>query len=125
MDNKIEAILLFLQDNYAKQFTLKELSEACETNYFYLSSVFKRKVGISFSKYVKSLKIASAKTLLKESLKEIKEIAYELGYKSPNHFYTDFKSCVGMTPMEYRKKNKNIITQKILENLQNILNETK
>lgn len=125
MDNKIEAILLFIQENYAKRITLKEISDICETDYCYLSSVFKKKVGISFSKYLKSLRIESAKTLLKEGLKETKAIAYDSGYKSPNHFYTDFKSYVGMTPMEYRKKNKNIVAQNILENFQNKLSETK
>ena len=94
MDKKIEAILLFIQENYEKHFTLKELSEICDVNYCYLSSTFKKKTGMSFSKYIRSLKMESAKTLLKEGLFEIKEISYKLGYKSLTTFYCHFKSCV-------------------------------
>ncbi len=125
MDKKIEAILLFIQNNYAKQITLKKLSDICDTNYCYLSSEFKKKTGMSFSKYVKSLKIESAKTLLKESFLEIKEISYKLGYKSLTHFYLDFKSIVGIPPKEYREKNGDYITQKYSEKFQNKFNNTK
>ncbi len=116
MDQKIEAILLFIQENYDKQITLKELSDICDINYCYLSSIFKKKTGVSFSKYVKSLKIESAKTLLKESLFEIKEISYKLGYKSLTHFYQDFKSFVGIPPKEYRKKMRIVSFKNIQKN---------
>ncbi len=125
MDKKIEAIKLFIQENYYKKITLKKISDICDTNYCYLSSVFKKKTGVSFSKYVKSLKIESAKTLLKESLLEIKEISYKIGYKSLTHFYQDFKSLVGIPPKEYRKKNGDIFIQRYLEKLQNKINISK
>lgn len=125
MDKKIEAIKLFIQENYNKKITLNEISDICDTNYCYLSSEFKKKTGMSFSKYVKSLKIESAKTLLKESLLEIKEISYKIGYKSLTHFYQDFKSFVGIPPKEYRKKNGDIFIQKYSEKLQNKINISK
>lgn len=118
MDNKIEAILQFIQENYSKRFTLKEISEICETDYCYLSSVFKKKTGVSFSKHIKSLKMYSAANLIKESQIEIKEIAYDLGYKSLPHFYKDFKSQFGIPPKEFRKINGDQIIEKYSEKLQ-------
>ena len=125
MDKKIDAILSFIQDNYTKKITLKKISEICDTNYCYLSSVFKKKTGVSFSKYVKSLKMESAKNLLKEGLFEIKEIPQKIGYKSLTHFYKDFKFLVGMPPKEYRKINGECIAQNYLEKLQNKTNISK
>lgn len=74
---------------------------------------------MSFSKYVRSLKIERAKNLLKESPKEIKEIAYETGYRSLTHFYRDFKSLVGKSPSGYRKEYGRLSSQNFLKTIQN------
>jgi AraC family transcriptional activator of pobA len=37
--------------------------------------------------------------------KSISEIAYELGFKYPQHFTRLFKQRVGSTPLEYRNSN--------------------
>ncbi|MCJ7579327.1 MAG: AraC family transcriptional regulator [Candidatus Aminicenantes bacterium] len=125
VDHKIDAIIVCIQNNFTKQITLKELSEACEVNYCYLSSVFKKKVGVSFPKYVKSLRIKSAQALLKEGLKEIKEVAYESGDKSLTHFYIDFKSYVGMSPKEYIRINHEVLIQNYVEKIERKLKESK
>jgi len=124
MDKKIEVILLFIQKNPGEKITLKKISDICDTNYCYLSSAFKKKTGISFSKYKKSQKIEAAKIQLRESPKEIKEVAYGLGYKSLAHFYCDFKSIVGASPKAYRREN-SLISQNLLVKIQNFDKESK
>lgn len=124
MDKIIEAILLFIQENLDNKITLKKLSDIFDTNYCYLSSEFKKKTGISFSKYKKSLKMEAAKTQLNESTKEIKEIAYDLGYKSLTHFYSDFISFVGVSPKSYKTEN-SMISQYYLEKIQKFSKKTK
>jgi len=37
--------------------------------------------------------------------KSISEIAYELGFKYPQHFNRMFKKAIGQTPSEYRNLN--------------------
>jgi len=103
MDNIIEAVLLFIHDNLDRRLTLKELSEIFDTNYCYLSSEFKKRTGKSLSKYLKFKKIELAKKLLENTQKEIKEISYDLGYKSLSNLYRDFKSIVGTPPKRYRR----------------------
>ncbi len=39
--------------------------------------------------------------------KSVSEIAYELGFKYPNHFSRFFKQQVGHSPNEYRTLNYN------------------
>jgi len=36
---------------------------------------------------------------------DIAEVAYELGFKNPQHFTRVFKQRVGSTPYDYRKLN--------------------
>jgi len=46
-----------------------------------------------------------AKEKIFDSNKTINQVAYELGFKYPQHFTRMFKKQVGQTPMEYRSKN--------------------
>jgi AraC family transcriptional activator of pobA len=46
-----------------------------------------------------------AKEKIFESEKSISEIAYELGFKHPQHFTRMFKKQVGVSPLEYRSMN--------------------
>jgi len=46
-----------------------------------------------------------AKERLFDANKSISEIAYELGFKHPQHFTRMFKKQVGMSPAEYRSMN--------------------
>jgi transcriptional regulator GlxA family with amidase domain len=52
------------------------------------------------------MRIERAKTLLRRSEKSITEIAYETGFGSIHYFSRYFKESVGITPNEYRTKNK-------------------
>jgi len=66
---------------------------------------------MTFSSYLKYLRIRYAKILLRRSLKEIKEISFEIGYKDISHFYHDFKYFTGKTPFKYRMKCRKYILQ--------------
>jgi AraC-like DNA-binding protein len=46
-----------------------------------------------------------AKEKIFDHSKSINEIAYELGFKYPNHFSRIFKQKVGVSPNEYRRMN--------------------
>jgi AraC-like DNA-binding protein len=49
------------------------------------------------------VKLHRAQYLLVNTQESIKEIAFSLGFKSPEHFYTTFKRVMGSTPSVYRK----------------------
>jgi len=46
-----------------------------------------------------------AKEKVFDGTKTINQVAYELGFKSPQHFAKVFKKRVGQTPHEYRSLN--------------------
>ncbi|WP_317047898.1 helix-turn-helix domain-containing protein [Lutibacter oceani] len=49
--------------------------------------------------------VNAAKNLIYDTEKSISEIAYELGFKYPQHFNRMFKKAIGQTPSEYRNLN--------------------
>ncbi|MEP1094837.1 MAG: AraC family transcriptional regulator [Cyclobacteriaceae bacterium] len=62
------------------------------------------KLGVSPSKVIYDRLIIQAKRLLYFTDKQVKEIAYDLGFEEPAHFSSFFKNKTGKYPADFRKK---------------------
>ena len=67
----------------------------------YLSQLFNRELGQSFSDYVNQFRIEESKLLLRGGALSMGEIAKKLGFSSQQHFSRQFRTVTGMTPSEY------------------------
>lgn len=71
----------------------------------YLGDLVKKETGISAQEYIQNYVIELAKELVFDPSKSLSEIAYELGFKYPQHFSRLFKQKVGKSPQEFRNLN--------------------
>jgi AraC-like DNA-binding protein len=71
----------------------------------YFGDLIKRETNASAQEYIQEKVIDLAKEKIFDINKSISEIAYELGFKYPQHFTRLFKKKVGMSPVEYRNLN--------------------
>lgn len=71
----------------------------------YFGDLIKKETGTSAQEYIQAKVIMVAKEKIFSLDKSISEVAYELGFKYPQHFTRLFKQKVGMSPMEYRSGN--------------------
>jgi len=71
----------------------------------YLSDLLKRETGKSALEHIQFKLINIAKEKIFDNEKSISEIAYELGFKYPQHFTRMFKKETGYSPNEYRGLN--------------------
>jgi AraC-like DNA-binding protein len=71
----------------------------------YFGDLIKKETGQSAQEYIQSKIITVAKERIFNIDKSISEIAYELGFKYPQHFTRLFKQKTGQTPNEYRSLN--------------------
>lgn len=71
----------------------------------YLGDLIKRETGKSAQEHIQNKVIDIAKGKIFDSSKNIAEVAYELGFKYPQHFTRMFKRITGHTPNEYRMLN--------------------
>ncbi len=71
----------------------------------YFGDLVKKETGKSAQEYIQSKIIEVAKGLIFEGNKTVSEIAYELGFKYPQHFSRLFKQRVGQTPQGFRNLN--------------------
>ena len=93
----------YLDQHYAEQISLQQISEELRVSWSYLSHVFKALTGYSPFQYVLHRRIGEAQTLLLETDLSIQEIAFQVGYQTQSYFTQRFSKLVGVSPMRYRK----------------------
>jgi AraC-like DNA-binding protein len=71
----------------------------------YFGDLIKKETGTSPQEYIQSKVINIAKEMIFDVDKSISEIAYDLGFKYPQHFTRLFKQKVGISPNIYRSLN--------------------
>ena len=73
------------------------------SNYF--GDLIKKETGKSAQEYIQTKLIDVAKEKVFDPNKSVSEIAYELGFKYPQHFSRMFKQQVGHSPKAFRNLN--------------------
>ena len=71
----------------------------------YLGDLLKKETGKSAQEHIQLKTIDVAKEKIYDTKKSISEIAYELGFKHPQHFTRMFKKQTGLSPNEFRNLN--------------------
>lgn len=69
----------------------------------YLSSLFKKEVGVNLVAYINQYRINQSVHLLADTKLTISEIAFRVGYNSLQNFNKNFKTITGKTPSDYRR----------------------
>ena len=103
-DERYIAMLNFIQANY-KTVSLADMAEAFHLTGAIYFQVYKRKIRKNFWRACHKCKNEKARTLLRNSIITVENIAYEAGYQNVEHFNRQFKKIYGMTPLEYRNAN--------------------
>jgi AraC family transcriptional activator of pobA len=71
----------------------------------YFGDLIKKDTGKSAQEHIQLKLMDIAKEMVFDKSKTVSEIAYELGFKYPQHFSRSFKQHVGYSPNEYRALN--------------------
>lgn len=99
----IEKIMAWLDEHYLEPFSMKPLSEHVHLSPKHISSIFRKKTGITITEFLTSKRINHACFLLKTTNQSISDIAYESGFSNFSYFSQLFKKKVGVTPRHFRR----------------------
>ena len=105
-DEDFLRVIDYIERHLSEEITLDDLCELVDLERSYLIARFKKSFGLSPMRYVGAMRLQQAKTLLSTTDKSITEIAYAVGFGSIHYFCRYFKRSVGITPNEYREKNR-------------------
>lgn len=104
----------FIHNNYSGSIRVSDIANHVCIDRSYLYTLFRRNMDISPQDYLTNYRITRAAELLSISDFPIGDIALSCGYQDPLVFAKAFKQRKGLTPSQYRKKNR----QDIQEHLQ-------
>lgn len=97
----IQAIIQDIEENYGRRIGLDTFAEQYHLTPEYISLMFTKKTGITFSTYLKKTRIEHAKELLLHSDMKVYEIACRVGYADQKYFSKVFKEYTGITPKQF------------------------
>lgn len=97
-----DRLVSMIQTQYDQDITLESCSNVMNYHPFYLSRVFKRETGITFSDFLTDYRMKMAKVLLESTDMKISEISEKMRYKNISSFIRTYKKTYQITPGKYR-----------------------
>jgi ligand-binding sensor domain-containing protein/signal transduction histidine kinase/DNA-binding response OmpR family regulator len=101
----LQEIMLYLEENLTNsQLSVEELSRHVRMSRSSLYSKLLQLTGQTPVEYIRSVKLEKAAVLLEKSDMNVAQIAYSVGFSTPNYFAKSFKAKFNMLPSEYVNK---------------------
>jgi len=101
----VEEIKAYIERHYAKpDLSLDYIADQVQWTPGYLGKVFKAQAQVSFSDYLKNVRLEKAKELLLETDDSANTISERIGIFNTTYFYTVFKKKYGVSPAQYRSE---------------------
>jgi AraC family transcriptional regulator of adaptative response/methylated-DNA-[protein]-cysteine methyltransferase len=106
--NRVEQAIIFLEQNFSKQPSLKEIASHIGLSEYHFQRLFGRWAGISPKRFLQFLTVEHAKQLLAQS-ENLLDVTYETGLSSPGRLHDLFVACEAMTPGEFKKQAEGLV----------------
>lgn len=114
----LKLALDYLSENHYREISLKSCADELGFNESYLSSMFKKRTGTSFHRYLIDIRLNSAEWMLSNSDITVAEVAENAGFSNVKTFHRVFYEKHGIPPGVFRKRksllpiNKNTLQMK-------------
>ena len=103
IDSRLQQAIDYIQAHLNRKLSLAEIARVINISPPYLSSLFKRTIGVSPHQYVIQQRVERAKLLLLKTNLAIADIALEVGFSNQSHLTRHFKRLLGVTPQQVRQ----------------------
>lgn len=111
----VTRILDYIDEHYAEQVSLADISKALCISPYYAAHLFKKVTGSSPIQHLIRRRIGEAQSLLIKTDYTATQIATMVGYDNTNYFNTVFSRMVGLSPIRYRKHFRESIEGKLVQ----------
>jgi two-component system response regulator YesN len=92
----------YVEENYAEALSLQFVAEVAGMEPTYFSAFFHQKVGITYSSWLRRLRVAKAIELMRTTNESITRIAYSVGFGDVRTFERSFKLLTRVTPLTFK-----------------------
>lgn len=100
---KLRKVFDFIEANYHRQITPKDVAHAVGYSSAYLSKLVRCQTGQTLQKWIIHYRMSAAKNLLIKTSETVEQIAESVGYQHSVHFFRQFRLYNETTPKAWRK----------------------
>ena len=93
----VQRVMAVIHERYPEDLTLQELADAARISRFHLARVFRAHTGSSVMEYLRAVRLAEAKRLLRDDSLGVDAVARSVGF-SVTHLIRVFRQETGATP---------------------------
>jgi AraC-like DNA-binding protein len=97
-----ERVRAFVEDNYERAISLRDVADALGYSSSHLTTAFRRATGIPVTAFIIERRIRAAKSLLHDPAMNIARTRASVGFHDGAYFSRQFARHVGMTPGRFR-----------------------
>ncbi len=105
MDLRVLTVIALMKRDPRRALPLSRMAQSVNLSPTRLCYLFKAETGTPPARYLRTLRMQDATTLLVTTFLSVKEIVALVGFTDESHFVKGFKRIYGVTPTEYRKQN--------------------
>lgn len=105
-DFYIKEALSFIEQNFQNDISIEDIAACCGLNRSYFGKIFHDTIGRSPQEFLISYRMTKAAELLKITALSIADIGNAVGYPNQLHFSRAFKNVYGLSPRNWRMKNR-------------------
>jgi AraC-like DNA-binding protein len=104
----VRSAVSYVITNPSEDLTLEAVSGMFGLSPSYFSTLFRQSTGITYKKYVTSIRIDYAKRLLEDGKMSVLEVGLECGFNTPSQFIRAFRDMTGETPSGFRTRKRRL-----------------
>ena len=101
--SRLRRVKEHVDEYYSEEISLEKAAQIAATEKTYFSTFFHQKVGITFTDWLRRLRVAKAIEILKTRNQSICDIAFEVGFGDLRSFERAFKRYTNLTAREFKK----------------------
>ncbi len=103
-DSLVGRAMSYIEEHYNVSLPLETVAGALYVNKNYLSDLFSKSLGMTFTQYKNTVRINHAKELIRKGGLSMTEIAQKTGFDSSSRFSKVFHQIEGISPQQYQSK---------------------
>lgn len=95
----------YIREHFSEKISLEDVAKYVYLSPTYFSRIFRQETGETFNSYLNKIRIDYSKKLLLDPAIKLIDVSLMSGFDDQSYFTKVFKRNVGVSPMQYRKKN--------------------
>ncbi len=100
---RLKRILDRVHDHWSEDISLSGIAKKEYLSVSYLSRFFQKNLHMSFTQYLKELRLSHAARMLIQTNNSVTQIAYDCGFRTPSMLIEAFKQQYKQTPGQFRQ----------------------